>query len=165
MLFVHNLFQSYFTVPKSFWKTAEHGSEPLRFLKHIIIKHVNAINLDFLTPIQHVKSLLSTTNTLSLVSIWARFLCTMRMYPGGWFQASPSTCTGTPSSPMIEIFTLRHCQQINGMCSYIRDTRTISSIWSFFGHSKILRSYLTGVTSVKSWHHLLKCEQDSKKIL
>lgn len=28
--------------------------------------------------------------------------------PGGWIQASPSTCTGTPSSPRIVIFTIRH---------------------------------------------------------
>lgn len=32
------------------------------------------------------------------------------MYPGGWTQASPSTCTGTPSSPRMEIFTVRHCE-------------------------------------------------------
>lgn len=46
--------------------------------------------------------------TLSLVSVCARFLWIIRMYPGGWIQASPSTCTGTPSSPRMEIFTVRH---------------------------------------------------------
>lgn len=47
--------------------------------------------------------------TRSLVSIWARFLCWILMMPGGWIQASPSTCTGTPSSPRMVIFTTRHC--------------------------------------------------------
>lgn len=47
--------------------------------------------------------------TRSLVSIWALFLCWILMMPGGWIQASPSTCTGTPSSPRMVIFTMRHC--------------------------------------------------------
>lgn len=47
--------------------------------------------------------------TRSLVSIWALFLCWILMMPGGWIQASPSTCTGTPSSPRMVIFTTRHC--------------------------------------------------------
>lgn len=46
--------------------------------------------------------------TLSLVSICARFLWTILTMPGGWIQASPSTCTGTPSSPRMVIFTWRH---------------------------------------------------------
>lgn len=46
--------------------------------------------------------------TLSLVSICARFLWTISTMPGGWTQASPSTCTGTPSSPRMVIFTWRH---------------------------------------------------------
>uniref|UniRef100_A0A6B0U9B8 Putative secreted protein n=1 Tax=Ixodes ricinus TaxID=34613 RepID=A0A6B0U9B8_IXORI len=40
--------------------------------------------------------------------VWARFLWTMQMYPGGWTQASPSTCTGTPSSPVMVMRTDRH---------------------------------------------------------
>lgn len=51
--------------------------------------------------------------TLSLVSIWALFLWTILMIPGGWTQASPSTCTGTPSSPNIVIFTVRHWNKAN----------------------------------------------------
>lgn len=52
-----------------------------------------------------VKRLLRTR---SLVSIWALFLCTILMIPGGCTHASPSTCTGTPSSPNIVILTVRH---------------------------------------------------------
>lgn len=46
--------------------------------------------------------------TLSRVRVWVRFLWMILMYPGGWIQASPSTCTGTPSSPRMVIFTVRH---------------------------------------------------------
>lgn len=49
--------------------------------------------------------------TRSLVSIWARFLWTILTIPGGWIQASPSTCTGTPSSPRMVIFTCRHWER------------------------------------------------------
>lgn len=49
--------------------------------------------------------------TLSRVRVCALFLWTIQMYPGGWIQASPSTCTGTPSSPRIAIFTVRHCKK------------------------------------------------------
>lgn len=50
-------------------------------------------------------------HTRSLVRVCVRFLWRIRMYPGGWIQASPSTCTGTPSSPRIVIFTVRHCER------------------------------------------------------
>ena len=51
------------------------------------------------------------TPTLSLVNIWALFLWTMWMYPGGCIQASPSTWAGTASSPIMVIFTRRHYRQ------------------------------------------------------
>ena len=51
--------------------------------------------------------------TLSLISIWARFLCWMRMVDGGCIQASPSTWTGTPSWPRIVTVTLWHCRNIH----------------------------------------------------
>lgn len=60
-----------------------------------------------------VKPIKWKLRTLSLVSIWALFLCTILMIPGGWTHASPSTCTGTPSSPNIVIFTVRHWNEAN----------------------------------------------------
>ncbi len=53
--------------------------------------------------------------TRSLVSIWARFLCWILMTPGGWIQASPSTWMGTPSSPRMVIFTVRHWFEQRGL--------------------------------------------------
>ena len=41
--------------------------------------------------------------TLSLQISWTLFLWTIRIMPGGWSQASPSTWTGTPSSPRIRM--------------------------------------------------------------
>lgn len=41
-------------------------------------------------------------------SIWARFLWTICMIPGGWSHGSPSTCTGIGSSPRMTIRTCRH---------------------------------------------------------
>lgn len=55
------------------------------------------------------------TPTLSLVNIWALFLWTMWMYPGGCIQASPSTWAGTASSPIMVIFTRRHYRQKWGL--------------------------------------------------
>ena len=41
--------------------------------------------------------------TLSLQMSCTLFLWTIRIIPGGWSQASPSTWTGTPSSPRIRM--------------------------------------------------------------
>lgn len=49
--------------------------------------------------------------TRSLVSIWAEFLYLILIRPGLWIQASPSTCTGIPSSPSMVIITSWHCQR------------------------------------------------------
>lgn len=58
--------------------------------------------------------------TRSLVSIWARFLWMILTMPGGWIQASPSTCTGTPSSPRIVIFTWRHWEAAEQKTTAVR---------------------------------------------
>ena len=58
------------------------------------------------------------TSTLSRVNIWALFLWTIRIYPGGCNHASPSTCTGTLSSPTMVILTLRHWKQTETQVRY-----------------------------------------------
>lgn len=58
--------------------------------------------------------------TRSLVSIWARFLWMILTMPGGWIQASPSTCTGTPSSPRMVIFTWRHWEAAEQKTAAVR---------------------------------------------
>lgn len=73
-------------------------------------------------------------HTLSLVSIWALFLCTILIIPGGCTHASPSTCTGTPSSPNIVIFTVRHWNKT----SYFR-IQIILSSW----HSICIQAWLS----------------------
>ena len=72
-----------------------------RMVKHFILSHVNVL------PLTNCKDGLMCL-TRSRVSIIALFLCTMRMYPGGCIQASPSTWTGTGSSPRMVTFTCRH---------------------------------------------------------
>lgn len=64
--------------------------------------------------------------TLSLVSICARFLWTILTMPGGCTQASPSTCTGTPSSPRMVIFTWRHCGATEQSSRYANSDRSKS---------------------------------------
>ena len=56
--------------------------------------------------------------TLSLHISWTLFLCKMRIIPGGCSQASPSTWTGTPSSPKIRITIERHWA-IRCLCKFI----------------------------------------------
>ena len=68
--------------------------------------------------------------TLSLVSICARFLWTILTMPGGWIQASPSTCTGTPSSPRMVIFTWRHWDAAEQKTAAVR--WDLSFFFSFF---------------------------------
>lgn len=74
----------------------------------------------FATELLNIKNKTITTDlnftNLRLVSrarerqsICALFLWMILTHPGGWSQASPSTCTGTHSSPRILIWTARHC--------------------------------------------------------
>ena len=56
--------------------------------------------------------------TLSLHINWTLFLWSIRMIPGGCNQASPSTCTGTPSLPSILITMERHCA-IRCLCKFM----------------------------------------------
>ena len=61
----------------------------------------NLTNFLLFTPRKIVKTY--GFNTLSLQMSWTLFLWTIRIMPGGWSHASPSTWTGTPSSPRIRM--------------------------------------------------------------
>ena len=61
----------------------------------------NLTNFLLFTPRKIVKTY--SFNTLSLQMSWTLFLWTIRIMPGGWSHASPSTWTGTPSSPRIRM--------------------------------------------------------------
>lgn len=61
-----------------------------------------------LSKIYSMSYLKLVSRALDLQSICALFLCMMRTHPGGCNQASPSTCTGTHSSPRMLIWTARH---------------------------------------------------------
>lgn len=82
-------------------------------------------------------------------SICARFLCMIRMMPGGWTHASPSTWMGTPSSPKIVIWMLWHWA-MRWCCKFIKRDAAIWTLskWNAF-HNK---------NEHDSWMNIITCQ-------